>query len=125
MSLLQSIDLVEGILNTYCVTDVRDLPWKGQAVSALEAAGFKYKTIMQIWQNIAQIGETMRFAYGKGTTKDRSMVRHAVASCLLGGIPYASDDERDHRKVCEPCLWRRMVHRKVNVGILSIVCATT
>ena len=59
MSLLQAIDLVQGILNTFWVTDVRDLPWKGRAVSALEAAGFKYKTIMQIWQNIAQIGETM------------------------------------------------------------------
>ena len=59
MSLLQAIDLVEGILNTFGVTDIRDLPWKGRAVSALEAAGFKYRTIMQIWQNIAQIGETM------------------------------------------------------------------
>ena len=59
MSLLQAIDLVEGILNTCWVTDIRDLPWKGRAVSALEAAGFKYKTIMQIWQNIAQIGETV------------------------------------------------------------------
>ena len=58
MSLLQSIALVQGILDAYWVTDVRDLPWKGQAASALEAAGFKYKTIMQIWQNIAQIGET-------------------------------------------------------------------
>ena len=59
MSLLQSIDLVEGILKTYWVTDVRDLPWKGRAVSALRSAGFKYKEIMQIWQSIAQIGETM------------------------------------------------------------------
>ena len=59
MSLLQAIDLVEGILNYCGVTDIRDLPWKGRAVNTLEAAGFKYKTVMQIWQNIAQIGETM------------------------------------------------------------------
>ena len=59
MSLLQAIDLVEGILKTFGVVDIRDLPWKGSAIGALEAAGFKYKTVMQIWQNIAQIGETM------------------------------------------------------------------
>ena len=59
MSLLQTIDLVEGILKTYGVVDIRDLPWKGPAIGALGSAGFKYKTVMQIWQNIAQIGETM------------------------------------------------------------------
>ena len=59
MSLLQSIDLVEGILKTHRVTDVRDLPRKNSAVSALESAGFKPRTVMQIWQNITQISETM------------------------------------------------------------------
>ena len=59
MSLLQSIELVEGILNSHWVTDARDLPWYGRAVRALENAGFKPRTVMQIWQNIAQIGETM------------------------------------------------------------------
>ena len=58
MSLLQAIDLVEGILKTFGVNDTRDLPWKGSAIGALEVAGFKYKTVMQIWQNIAQNGET-------------------------------------------------------------------
>ena len=33
MSLLQAIDLVEGILNYCGVTDIRDLPWKGRAVN--------------------------------------------------------------------------------------------
>ena len=56
MCLLQSI---EGILNTHWVTDVRDLLWQGRAVSALESAGFRPRTVTQIWQNIAQIGETM------------------------------------------------------------------
>ena len=59
MSLLQAIDLVEGILKHFDVRDIRDLPWKGSAIGALGTAGFKYKTVMQIWQNIAQIGETM------------------------------------------------------------------
>ena len=58
MSLLQSIELVQGILNSHWGTDVRDPFRKGRAVSALENAGFKPKTVMQIWQNIAEIGET-------------------------------------------------------------------
>ena len=49
MSLLQSIDLVEGILKTHAVTDIRDLPWTGRAGSALENAGFRPRTVMQIW----------------------------------------------------------------------------
>ena len=32
MSLLQSIELVEGILKTHRVTNVRDLPWNGCAI---------------------------------------------------------------------------------------------
>ena len=59
MSLLQSIELVEGILKTHRGSHVRDLPWNESAVSALEYAGFKPRTVMQIWQNIAQIAETM------------------------------------------------------------------
>ena len=55
MSLLQSIELVEGILNSHWVTSVRDLPRKERAVSALENAGLNPKTVMQIWQNIAQV----------------------------------------------------------------------
>ena len=45
MSLLQSIELVEGILKTHRVTHVRDLPWNESAVSALEYAGFKPRTV--------------------------------------------------------------------------------
>ena len=109
MSLLQAIDLVEGILNTRWVADIRDLPWKGRAISALEAAGFKHKTVMAEHCTDRRDHGGLRTANGKGASKDRPLVRHFAASCLLGGIPHAGDDERDHRKVCEPCVWRRMV----------------
>ena len=59
MSLLQAIELVEGILNKIRVTDVKLLPWNSDAVSALERAGLQSRTVMQIWQNITQISETM------------------------------------------------------------------
>ena len=60
VSLLQVVDLVEGILKVHYVENVKDLPWNRPAVKALEGAGFKTRTVMQIWQNIAQITETLR-----------------------------------------------------------------
>ena len=60
MSLLQVVDLVEGILKVYHVENVKNLPWNRSAVKTLEVAGFKVCTVMQIWQNIAQITETLK-----------------------------------------------------------------
>ena len=59
MSLLQAIELVEGILQKHGATDLKLLPWNKNAVMALERAGFKPRTVMQIWQNITEISETM------------------------------------------------------------------
>ena len=72
MSLLQVVNLVEGILNTHSVNDVRYLPWNYPAARALESAGFKTRTVMQIWQNIAQITETLKesdLPMGKGRSR--------------------------------------------------------
>ena len=53
MSLLQVVDLVEGILNVRYMDNVKKLPWNHPTVKALEGAGFETRTVMQIWQNIA------------------------------------------------------------------------
>ena len=44
------VDLVEGILNANRVENVRYLPWNHTAAKALESAGFKTRTVMQIWK---------------------------------------------------------------------------
>ena len=67
MSLLQAIDLVEGILKTHHVV-------------AQESAGFKPRTVMQIWQNIAQISETM----GDSGLPTGSSIQGGPVQCSLG-----------------------------------------
>ena len=62
---------------------------------------------------------------GKGATEDRPVVWYAVATCLLGRFPHAGDDERDHRKVREPCVWRRVDDRKDHLGLFSSVHPTS
>ena len=63
--------------------------------------------------------------HGKGAAEDRPVVWYAVATCLLGRFPHAGDDERDHRKVREPCVWRRVDDRKDHLGLCSSVHPTS
>ena len=59
MSLLQLLDLIELILQANNATQICSLPKAKYAVKALTTAGLEVRSVMQIWQNMEQINDTM------------------------------------------------------------------
>ena len=57
-SLLQVLDLIESILQSNNVTQIRSLP-KAKYDVKVSTAGFEIRSMMQIWQNMEQINDTM------------------------------------------------------------------
>ena len=126
MSLLQSIELVEGILKKHRVSRVRDLPWNESAVSALKYAGFKPRTVMQIWQNIAQIAETMADS-GIPMGKERPRTDKWYGTLMLLAFWEGFHMQVMMRGVtgryASP-VWWRVEYRQDNAGIFSSVPTT-
>ena len=55
MSLLQALDFIEPILNSYRVEVIHRLPKVESTLKALRSAGFEIRSVIQIWLNMEQI----------------------------------------------------------------------
>ena len=82
MPLLQVLDLIESTLQANNVTAIRSLPNAHYAVKALTTSGFEIRNVMQIWQNVEQINDTMGdMEVIRGETESIRQVLCDLADC--------------------------------------------